>query len=90
MLAQLLELFVADPGFLDPIEQPGEPGVDAKTGFVFAIIRVGAIEEIEGHLSVLQTESVIKLNHCQLILIGQEQPLGAAALPLFHECLVIS
>ena len=82
--AQVLDVAVLEAGAAHPVEDPFQPGVDAVTRLMRAVIGIAAEEVIELDLFFVQAHTVIHLGHRDLVVIG-EQHAVTGMLPCAHE-----
>ncbi len=62
--------------FIQPVGQGFQPGIDAVTGLMDAVIGGAAEEMIELGIDLMESKLEIKLGHGQLVLIGEEDAAG--------------
>jgi hypothetical protein len=82
--AQVVDILIANASFLHPIQQPLQPGVDAISGLMGAIIGITAKEMIELCRLFMHAHSVVELGHGKLVLIGKQYAFSHKAIGWFH------
>ncbi len=67
---EIRQILVPDVRGAHPVQEPVQPGVDAVTGLVRAVVRVAPEEVIKLRTLLVQSHPVVELRHRQLVLIG--------------------